>query len=559
MRLKYFFIVILICVTVIPLFLSLYYLNRYTNEQFRHQIEEKLEVISLTAKKRIISIIERVRDSTALVASRTQMRLSLAEWNRTRSPERLNMVQRIINDAEAGVTRLYAITIYDTNGVPVASTKDALTTEKLDIQDKNAPEISLARESDQLLLIYTQRLIIDNDIVGYIRTALLGDFLLDTVYDRAGLGETGEWLFAIRHESGDAMFAVPLKYDNNAAFNRRVQHDRKDVPIIQAFLGNEIVMRNAPDYREIPVVASTRYIKELDLGLVVKMDEKEVSEMIRNFNLVVYSLEAIVIILAVIIGFISFYILIPLEKLKQATAMAAHGELTGQIEQDGTSDVSELAKNFNIMMNNIKDLNNNLDQKVLDRTQELDVINKELQETATRDYLTGLYNRRYLEDWLHKESIRTKRYGGILGIVLLDIDHFKKVNDTWGHITGDEVLKGLATYLKNALRESDTLARIGGEEFCIVFPNINPESIMAFLNRIREEIAKLNFEANGEKFNITCSFGVAYLDKNNTDAMDVIIRADTALYQAKRTGRNKVVEYSDDIPVNKVVHLSTKK
>lgn len=138
------------------------------------------------------------------------------------------------------------------------------------------------------------------------------------VNDHSGLGTTGEWLFAVRDENGDALFAVPLKYDRKAAFNRKVSKERFDVPITQALLGNEIIMDMAPDYLEKPVLASTRYIPSVDWGLVAKINESEISSIVSNTYHLHLKLGVLILLSALFIGAIIGWIFCTLFRGREA-------------------------------------------------------------------------------------------------------------------------------------------------------------------------------------------------------------------------------------------------
>jgi len=160
---------------------------------------------------------------------------------------------------------------------------------------------------------------------------------------------------------------------------------------------------------------------------------------------------------------------------------------------------------------------------------------KHLEQRVTKDYLTNAYNRAYLEERLEQLIQVEKR---AFGLILLDIDHFKKVNDTYGHLVGDDVLVHLVEALKGELRRGDTLARFGGEEFIILLPDANHEQTLNIAYKLQRYIADLDFENSP---NITCSFGVESYD-GEQEKRALLLSADNALYKAKESGRNTVVD-----------------
>ena len=176
-------------------------------------------------------------------------------------------------------------------------------------------------------------------------------------------------------------------------------------------------------------------------------------------------------------------------------------------------------------------------------------LQEQLREQAHHDSLTGLYNRRYLEETMGREIIRAERYGQPIGVVMCDLDHFKLVNDTYGHLAGDEVLRAFAELLRTNSRGSDIVCRFGGEEFLLLLFDTPPD--IAY-QRAEELRASLAAQQTGKSvIRVTASFGVASypVDGKTQDAL--ISAVDAAMYQAKKTGRNRVVvasAHEEDVP-----------
>jgi diguanylate cyclase (GGDEF)-like protein/PAS domain S-box-containing protein len=184
----------------------------------------------------------------------------------------------------------------------------------------------------------------------------------------------------------------------------------------------------------------------------------------------------------------------------------------------------------------LKEINDRLEIEVASRTIELTKALEKMEKLSTTDKLTGLYNRYKIEDILEKEISRAKRYKGCFGLLMLDIDFFKDVNDKYGHIQGDKVLKEFSKVLSIYTRESDSVGRWGGEEFLVIIPESSEEDILGFANRIRSSIEKHPFDIVGK---ITVSIGSALYQKGS-DIENMISRADSALYISKNNGRNSV-------------------
>mgnify|MGYP002621022699 FL=1 len=167
----------------------------------------------------------------------------------------------------------------------------------------------------------------------------------------------------------------------------------------------------------------------------------------------------------------------------------------------------------------------------------------QLEELSVRDALTGLHNRRHLETTLKAEFRRVRRYGGELSLVLFDIDHFKAVNDEYGHQAGDAVLKAVAERLCSVLRQSDVAGRYGGEEFMAILPNTELAGGMALAERLRQVIARDPVPWGDRAVSITVSIGVSALRADTASHEKLVSEADAALYRAKAEGRNRIAAF----------------
>lgn len=164
-----------------------------------------------------------------------------------------------------------------------------------------------------------------------------------------------------------------------------------------------------------------------------------------------------------------------------------------------------------------------------------------LREMNTRDPLTNAYNRRFLDSVLERELKRHIRYNHPLSVIMIDIDHFKQVNDQHGHQCGDFILQSVAGDLQHELRDVDFLARYGGEEFCCILPETGPDGGMLVAERLRHAIEKSCYKYQDLELKITASLGVSFSSAEQQNVSEIIELADKALYQAKDQGRNRVV------------------
>lgn len=165
---------------------------------------------------------------------------------------------------------------------------------------------------------------------------------------------------------------------------------------------------------------------------------------------------------------------------------------------------------------------------------------EEIYQLATHDMLTELYNRRHFMEMLDKEIARTLRHGRELSLCIVDVDLFKPINDQYGHIAGDDVLRQIAGILRQHVRSDDLAARIGGEEFSVLLPECDLQAAAHFAERLRAAVATARFAPGGEPQTVTVSIGVASIGPGCTTRSTLLAAADAALYRAKHEGRNRV-------------------
>ena len=174
------------------------------------------------------------------------------------------------------------------------------------------------------------------------------------------------------------------------------------------------------------------------------------------------------------------------------------------------------------------------------RVTEVESLQQELREQAIHDPLTGLYNRRYLNETIEREIARANRENDVFSIIISDIDHFKMINDTYGHQVGDTILVEIARIQEKHTRGSDIACRYGGEEFLLVLPGTKLDFAIKRAEEIRQKCADTILQQGENVLNVTMSFGVATYPDHGQEADEIIIKADSAMYKSKQTGRNKV-------------------
>ena len=195
-----------------------------------------------------------------------------------------------------------------------------------------------------------------------------------------------------------------------------------------------------------------------------------------------------------------------------------------------------------------KQATESLEHRVQERTKELEELNRKLEELSDTDQLTGLKNRRFLDRVLEEEYARCCRYQHFMAVLLMDIDHFKQFNDTYGHLVGDECLREVAQAIRKGLRwPSDRPTRYGGEEFCVLLPETAVEGALTVAERIRECVASMEFKVKGQPVPVTVSIGLMVtIPSADNSFASMLSNADEALYQSKANGRNRVTLYCDE-------------
>ncbi len=248
----------------------------------------------------------------------------------------------------------------------------------------------------------------------------------------------------------------------------------------------------------------------------------------------------IVVLLAA--GLVTFYAYFVLEGVEEAHAKAGMTDglsdlktliyVTGVLQ--ATALIFGIFLFFPLIRTQVKE-----EGKLRAMTKTLSKRSQTLEQAALTDGLTSMHNRRYFDDALREYIDEFRRIDRPVGLMLIDLDHFKQVNDTYGHDVGDEVLRAVAECLRSVTRYHDVAARLGGEEFAIVAPNMDAQMLAKFAERIRLSIANMPIQSRSARLNVTASLGLAVWDGKETGE-EFYRRADRLLYQAKSMGRNRI-------------------
>jgi diguanylate cyclase (GGDEF)-like protein len=280
------------------------------------------------------------------------------------------------------------------------------------------------------------------------------------------------------------------------------------------------------------------------VGVTVPLSSADAPAKQRLYGLLPMSL-LVLLFTAVASLYLVRFVVRPLRDLVQKARQISSGDYSVQANTKGDDEVSQLACTFNDMAREIRSHTEDLESKVAQRTAQLEKANEEIQQLLITDPLTGCFNRRYIDQYLALSLEQAKRYRRHLSIAICDIDHFKKVNDTWGHLAGDRVLSEVGQTLRNSLRESDWVARYGGEEFIVVLPETECSDAKTLMDKVRCQLEMMQISFDGNTLKVTASFGLASLDNEKDESVsDLVGRSDACLYEAKKNGRNRVVSQS---------------
>lgn len=267
-------------------------------------------------------------------------------------------------------------------------------------------------------------------------------------------------------------------------------------------------------------------------------------------RVLLYKLLILAVLAAILFTVVAYYLALtlsrPIERLAKSAKQVQDHQPGAVFPQDHTVlEIAQLGRSLTGMTQSLfskerelKDANASLEATVAQRTADLTQANADLLKLATHDALTGVYNRRRFDEKVVENSLLFQRTGRTFALLLIDVDYFKRVNDTYGHAFGDDVLCELAALIENTTRATDFVARYGGEEFAVLLPEVEePDSPEVVAEKIRAAIAAAHFPTVGH---VTVSIGVSVAEPGDRDSLALLKRADMQLYQAKGAGRNRV-------------------
>jgi len=308
--------------------------------------------------------------------------------------------------------------------------------------------------------------------------------------------------------------------------------------IAQSLFSREKDPLDYVSYRGNAVMGTLTKVPLLEWGVVAEKDrEIAYANIVRLRNFTQAMVAALLIGIGLCAYLLGLAIVRPVDRLTKSADKVAAGDLKVNVPVRSRSEIGYLTEIFNHMVGTLRQGR----KKLATVNKTLHMKNKELEVLTITDSLTGLYNRKHLMEALVSEVARSRRHKHSFALLMLDIDHFKKYNDTHGHLAGDELLSRMAAVFRKSIRECDYSARYGGEEFMFILPEIGPEYGVKAADRIRKLVSNKKFSRDAARATVTVSVGVSTYPNDGEDPESIINKADDALYQAKRRGRNRVV------------------
>lgn len=373
-----------------------------------------------------------------------------------------------------------------------------------------------------------------------------------------------------------ANLVVGYDYSNMESLAERIvrQADVHQV-VIRDRHGKTMVLRNRPTLPDdpmltfkVPVLFGGNPVGEVELAVSLARLDQEIARLYRDV-LLEQLLFALFLGLVIYLG-ASRLIVRPVTRLSRHMQAVADQPEAAPLPEPGSHDeIGELARVFNQLQTRVRETQQRLREKIdlagtalmktneqlQARTQELEERTRELEKAlalveklAVTDSLTELRNRRYFDDSLAAAFARAQRFGETVCLVLADVDHFKRINDSHGHAAGDAVLQALASLFRNRVRDTDVVARLGGDEFAFLLYRTTLEEARVFCDDLLQLVAGLRFGFQGQPLEVSLSIGYACSDRQTHSVEALYGAADEALYEAKRRGRAQAVGYPFTAP-----------
>ncbi|WP_156904758.1 diguanylate cyclase [Ferrimonas senticii] len=523
----------------------------YAQQRVTELSLDHLEAIANIKQQRLANFIANNKEKLSLIASRTQLRKSLQHYQQQQDTDSFLLIKRILNDALQATESIAEIFITDSNGDLLFATSDRFNGNNfkhhpLFLQGQQMPSASLLlsqQPQQSPALVFSAPLLQQEQLLGVVAMQVKTAGFQQMFTDHSGLGRSGEVLAATYTDNDAILLFSPLRFAATPLLIATTSVSAE--PMRMALQQQQRMFERALDYRQVEVVAVSRYLGELQLGIVVKMDRSEVLATNNVLKGLFLALTAVIVVATIVLSlWLANKLTQPILRVANAARRIANGKLDTAIQVNSNDELSTLAMALNAMAENLIASKRQLEQKVLEKTAELRRANVKLQRLTHTDALTDLNNRRYFDQHLNAEWSRCSRTGVALILLMIDIDHFKQVNDNLGHHNGDRYLRIIAAVLREVFqRNHDVVARYGGEEFAVILTNTSINQAQQLAERFRHKVEQLKLKyGDGSNRVVTASIGVGRCQpQSHQQPISLVQRADQALYRAKRQGRNRSI------------------
>ncbi len=335
---------------------------------------------------------------------------------------------------------------------------------------------------------------------------------------------------------GDVLLLDPdgrILASSHANTDKLIQLDESSLRQLQAQSGEALVFRGMTHQE---VIGVAYVAADLSVTIVAERDRAEVyATWIKLRDMFLTLVGALVVVVAAVAFHMGRSIVGPLQRLIGAADRIADGDLEVRLTANRNDELGHLTLVFNQMADRLRHSR----AEIMAANEAMQQQNQVLETLSITDSLTGLYNRSKLDAILSDQLARFKRTQREFTLLMMDIDHFKTLNDTYGHITGDEILSGVAQILVHSIRSIDYAARYGGDEFIIILVETSAEQAQKTAERIRSQVEHMRYSSTGSTIAVTVSIGIVRCQPTDTTPTAVFARADRALYEAKHAGRNR--------------------
>ena len=514
------------------------FLNEKISQELRDSASQVAREIDLLVKEKLYDV--RVFASSYIV-SENLTKMLRSDGTTVENLVAMSLVHEYLQSVRAKFSDYIELMIIDLDGRPLASSASEPETPLMPVgwRDKINSGQAVIGEAyfdkslqTRVILIADPIRTLDGKIVGVL-CAKLSLSAIDRVLTDYTQTDTRETYLV--NDQGKILASSHLF----TTTSREVYLDHAKVTRLYDHIGDPITYAS---YSGPTVIGTLKIVPSLDWGVVAEMDKvKAFTQIARLQRMTLLLVGCLLVGIGLCAYLLGLTIVRPLRRLTRGADQVAAGDLGVDLPVKTQSEVGYLTKVFNHMVERLRRSREELDSV----NAELQEKNRELHKLSITDELTGLYNRKHLMETLAAEVTRSKRNGHSFALLVIDIDHFKQVNDTYGHQKGDEVLNTLGGVLLETVRSCDYVARYGGEEFIVMLPEVGAAGGLEVAERLRKRVAQERINPKGDR--ITVSIGMAMYAEHGDDPESLFQQADQALYKAKSAGRNQVAKATGQV------------